>query len=86
MDLKLRALISNSTWTETVPPKDANLVSSRWVFDVKYIPTGKVERFKACLIARGFLQIHGVDYGETFAPTVRTNSIRLLLALAAIND
>ena len=39
-----------------------------------------------CLVARGFLQIYGVDYGETFAFTVCTDSIRLLLALAVIND
>ena len=45
-----------------------------------------MKRFKARLVARGFSQIHGVDYGETFASTVRTDSIRLLLALAAIND
>ena len=55
IDLELRVLISNSTWTKTVPPKDVNLISSRWVFDVKYIPTGEMEHFKAYLITKGFL-------------------------------
>ena len=86
MDLKLKALISNSTWTETVLLKDANLVLSRWIFDIKYIPTGKIKHFKTHLVARRFSQIYGVDYGETFASTVHTDSIRLLLTLAAIND
>ena len=86
MDIELEALIDNSTWMETIAPADANLVSSRWVFDVKYNSTGEVERHKARLVARGFSQIHGVDYEETFAPTVRTDSIRLPLALIGIND
>ena len=54
MDLELRVLISNFIWTEIVLLKDANLVLSRWVFDVKYISTEEVECFKACLVVRGF--------------------------------
>ena len=45
-----------------------------------------MECFKTHLIIRGFLQIHEIDYDETFAPIIHTDSIRLLLALAAIND
>ena len=53
--------------TEIVPrPKDTNVVSCKWVYRVKYGANGKVTRYKAQLIARGFTQIHGLDYSETF--------------------
>ena len=55
INLELRALISNFIWIEIVLLKDTNLISSRWIFDVKYILIGKVECFKVCLVARGFL-------------------------------
>lgn len=43
---------------------------------------GSIDRYKACLVARGFTQQPGVDYHETFNPVVKTNSIRLVLSLA----
>ena len=45
-----------------------------------------MQRFKARLVARGFSQIHDIDYDETFAPTVRINTLRAMLALIAIKD
>ena len=44
---------------------------------------GRVERFKACLVARGFSQREGLDYEDTFAPVIRLESLRVLFALAA---
>ncbi|MBW0565793.1 hypothetical protein O181_105508 [Austropuccinia psidii MF-1] len=48
------------------------ILSTKWVF------TKKHERFKARLVARGFHQIHGINYDETFAPTPKFNSLHLL--------
>jgi hypothetical protein len=42
-----------------------------------------VSRYKARLVAKGFQQIHGIDYDETFAPIAKTDSIHLVLAIAA---
>ncbi|MBW0482569.1 hypothetical protein O181_022284 [Austropuccinia psidii MF-1] len=55
------------------------ILSMKWVF------TKKPKRFKARLVARGFRQIHGVNYDETFAPTPTFNSLRLLFSTACFN-
>ena len=40
-------------------------------------------KHKAILVSKGYSQVHGVDYTETFAPVAKMDSIRLVLALAA---
>jgi hypothetical protein len=83
---EILSLMENGTWEEVLRPKDANMVDSKWVFTVKTKPDGTVERFKARLVARGFTQVHGIDYNETFAPTVRMDTLRLFLATVAAED
>lgn len=83
---EIRSLILNGTFRETRKPRGVNIVTSKWVFLVKYAPNGGVERFKARLVARGFTQIVGVDYQATFAPTIRVDSLRMLLAIIALED
>ena len=83
---EIQSLIANGTWEEFILPKGANLVSTKWVFDVKKSVTGETERFKARLVARGFSQQYGVDYIETFAPTVRMDTLRMFLAMVAKED
>ena len=64
-------------------PPEVNVVPCRWVFRRKRNGEGQVVRHKARLVAKGFKQQFGVDYHETFAPTVRPATLRLLLAVAA---
>jgi hypothetical protein len=61
-------------------------VDSKRGFNLKRDANGKIARYKTRLVLRGFTHEKGVDYHETFAPTVRVISIRTLLALAAYND
>ena len=67
-------------------PPDANIVDSRWVLHVKKNAVGEIKKYKACLVAKGFTQIHGIDFYETYAPVARLTSFHLLLAIAARND
>jgi hypothetical protein len=83
---ELDSLLSNGTWETAELPKERNPISCRWIFKVKYTHTGHPERFKARLVARGFSQRYGIDYEETFAPTLRYESLRLLLAIATKYD
>ncbi|KAF0728525.1 hypothetical protein Ae201684P_016080 [Aphanomyces euteiches] len=81
MQLEVDNLIGNGTWELVDRPKDINIVSNKWVFNIKYDSAGEIEKFKARLVARGFLQRYGVDYTETFSPVIQQQSVRLLLML-----
>ena len=83
---ELKGLGVNGTWKEEIPPKGVNLVSTRWVFTVKVKADGTLDRYKARLVARGFSQIYGIDYFETFALTARIDTLRIFLAVAAAKD
>ena len=57
-----------------------------WRFKVKRDADGSIIKYKARLCARGDQQTSGIDYSETFAPTVRYTTLRVLLALACYHD
>ena len=83
---ELQSLTTNNVWELIDTPQGANIVSCKWVFKVKRLPSGQIDRYKARLVARGFSQQYGIDYDETFAPVVRMESLRILLAIAARED
>jgi hypothetical protein len=85
VDEEITSLVQNGTWEEHILPKNSNLVSTKWVFTIKR-KDSKIERFQAPLVARGFSQVLGKDYNETFAPTVRLDTLRMFLAIVAKED
>jgi len=59
-----------------------NVVSSRWVYRIKRRVDGSIERYKACLIARGFTQQEDNDYSETFRLVIKQFTIQLVFSIA----
>jgi len=80
------SLKEKNVWTVVPLPPGRKVVGSRWVFDVKRDNAGVVTRYKARFVARGFSQIEGIDFFETFASTAKFPSIRILLSYAAHHD
>ena len=79
-------LLKNETWEpvdRSNVPAGKRITSSKWVYDIKYLRDGTVERFKARFVARGFSQVEGSDFTHTFSATLRATSFRLFLAIAA---
>ncbi|CAI5940934.1 unnamed protein product [Closterium sp. NIES-64] len=70
------------TYVDAVPPPGANIVSGMWIFRVKR-PPGSPPVFKARYVARGFSQRQGVDFFQTFSPTPKMTTLRVLLHVAA---
>jgi hypothetical protein len=86
MDRELSTLQQAGTW-ETVPcPTDKNVVDCKWVYRTKYSANGTIDKHKARLVARGFTQIYGVNYLETYSPVAKLASLRTILVLAARLD
>jgi hypothetical protein len=83
MNKEYRSLMENDTWDLVPLPKGIKLVRCKWVYRNKYASDGSIERHKAWLVAKGFSQVEGIDYNETFSPVAKMNSIYLVLSLAA---
>jgi hypothetical protein len=83
IESELASHAQNGTWELVRLPRGRRAVTSRWVFKLKLLADGTVDKFKARLCARGFTQRRGVDYAETFSPVARYDTIRAVLAMAA---
>ncbi|OWZ04071.1 putative mitochondrial protein [Phytophthora megakarya] len=80
------SLLQNKTW-ELVPRKRSmKVLRNRWVFRVKYLANAEIDRFKARLVIKGFMQVYRVGYLEVYSPVVRLETLRVLLTLAAVWD
>jgi len=86
INAELTSLNEAHTWDVVPRPKKTNIVSSKWVFKIKRNAAGEIDKYKARLVARGFTQIQGMDYYETYTPVARLASLRLILAIATRQD
>ncbi|KAK9004472.1 hypothetical protein V6N11_002272 [Hibiscus sabdariffa] len=86
MRSEMGSMSENQVWTLVEPPKGIKPIGCKWVFKKKTDMDGNVQTYKGRLVAKGFRQIHGVDYDETFSPVAMFKSIRIMLAVAAFHD
>ncbi|KAJ9565668.1 hypothetical protein OSB04_001634 [Centaurea solstitialis] len=96
MDAEMAAILSNYTWDLVPKPSDANIVGNRWLFRHKFDSNGRLEHYKARLVAQGFSQQPGLDFDDTstkihichaddhsiIIPVVKPATIRTVLSIS----
>ncbi|KAK8652311.1 hypothetical protein V6N13_061332 [Hibiscus sabdariffa] len=86
MRSEMDSMSDNQVWTLVEPPEGIKPIGCKWVFKKKTDMDGNVQTYKGRLVAKGYRQIRGIDYDETFSPVAMFKSIRILLAIAAFHD
>ncbi len=86
MKSELDSMHSNQVCTLVDPSEGIVPIGCKWIYKRKIGSDGKVETYKAKLVAKGYSQREGIDYQETFSPAAMLKSIRTLLAIAAFHD
>ncbi|KAF5472170.1 hypothetical protein F2P56_008908 [Juglans regia] len=81
MNDEIHALKLNQTWELVQGPPATNVVGSKWIFRTKYHSDGTIDRLRARLVAKGYTQLYGLDFNDTFSPVVRASTIRIVLSI-----
>ena len=85
MVVEMTDLHSTGTWDLVPLPVGKSPVGCRWVYIVKIGPDGQVDRLKR-LVAKGYTQIYGSDYYDTFSPIAKMTFVRLLVSMVAMSS
>ena len=84
--IEVKSLNDNKVYTAVDKPSGQKVVRAKWVLRRKLLPGGKLDKLKARIVAKGFTQREELDYEETFSPTLRFESVRLMVAGAAAGN
>jgi hypothetical protein len=82
-DEEFLLLLRMGTWRLVPWPAKRKIIKSKWVFKVKRRADNSIQKLKARLVAMGFPQVHGIDYDEVFAPTLRQETFSLVCSILA---
>lgn len=83
---EVASLVENEMFEVVHRPAAKPVIPSNWVVTKKRGLSGQMEKYKARLVVRGFMQEEGVDYTEPSSPTVRFESVRMMVAAAASGE
>ena len=80
---EIKSLIANDLFDIVKKPDKHKIVQCSWVYAQKKGSNGSIHRYKSRLVAKGYSKVKDIDYGKAFAPVVRFDTIRFLLAHAS---
>ena len=83
MHEEILSIEKNDTWELINLLQDHQAIKVKWVYKTKTNTRGKIEKYKARLVVKGYKQQYGIDYDEVFSPVVRMEMVRLLISLVA---
>jgi hypothetical protein len=83
---EMDALDKNEAWDIVEFLAGRKLVGRKWLFKKKFNAQGKVEKYKAWLVEKGYSQVEGIDFGDIFYPVANLTSIRFILSIATTFD
>ncbi len=83
MNDEINSIVSKGTYEVVPRPKDRKIIPVRWVFAVKQDAMGNIQRFKGRVVAKGYKQIEGIYFNETYAPACDQTTRRVLFVIAA---
>ena len=83
---EMASLHKNEAWDLVELPAGRKPIGSKWVFKKKTNAEGKVDKYKARLVAKVYSQVSGIDFGDIFSPVSKVTSIRLLLSVVVAFD
>ena len=75
--------MKSKTWVLSTLPLGKKALGCKWIFKVKYKLDGSLDKYKACIVTKGYAQYEGVYYEETFAPTAKMVTFRLVISISA---
>ena len=77
-----QSIMNNGVWDIVPRLEGKSVATSKWIYNIKHTTDRSIEKNKMRIFARGFSQVEGIDYEETFAPIALYTSIRTIIALA----
>jgi hypothetical protein len=86
MDEEMASLDKNEAWDLVELSTRRNLIGSKWVFKKNLNAKGKVEKYKSRLVAKGYSQVEGIDFGENFSLVSKLTSIMFMLSIVVAFD
>ena len=72
---EMTTLDDNGTWDLVSHSIEKKAIGCKWVFAIKVNLNGTIAQLKACLVAKGYAEIYGIDYFDTFSPITKLTSI-----------